>query len=54
VKAVLLQYVSEQDPDGVALRSAARSIVLDAAGDLGALSPEARAVLAEAKAVLGE
>jgi hypothetical protein len=52
VKRVLLQYVSEHDTDGTALRSAARSIVLDAEG--AELSPEARAVLDEAKAVLGE
>jgi hypothetical protein len=52
VKRVLLHYVSEHDPDGVALRSAASSIVLDAEG--AELSPEAAAVLAEAKAALGD
>jgi hypothetical protein len=52
VKEVLLHYVSEHDPDGVALRSAAQSIVLDAEG--AELSPKAQAVLAEAKAVLGD
>jgi hypothetical protein len=54
VKDILLQYVSEHDTDGTALRSAARSIVLDAAGAEDELSPEARAVLDEAKAVLDE
>jgi hypothetical protein len=54
VKAILLQYVSEHDADGVALRSAAQSIVLDAEGSEDELSPEARAVLDEARAVLGD
>jgi hypothetical protein len=54
VRDVLLQYVSEHDPDGVALRSAAQSIVLDAAGAEDSLSPEAQVVLVEARAVLGE